>query len=73
MKLDSVFVMYESLAQYNKTIYCGPSTICYHGKDSTPAAAQRAELTSVLSTSLYQILLWCKLQEVLGHLYSDIK
>lgn len=52
MKLDSVFVMYESLVQYNKKTYCGP-TICYHGKDSKSATAQRAELTSVFSTSLY--------------------
>ena len=48
-----MFVMYESLVQYNKKMYCGPSTICYRGKNSKSAAAQRAELTSVFSTSLY--------------------
>ena len=48
-----MFVMYESLVQYNKKMYCGPSTICYHGKDRKSAAAQTAELTSVFSTSIY--------------------
>jgi hypothetical protein len=55
MKLNSAFVMYESLVQYNKKMYCGPSTICDHGKDIKSATAQRAELTLywlILNTSM---------------------